>query len=289
MRLKIALPKGSLQDSTMEIFKKAGFNISATERSYSPVVDDEELEVILIRAQEIPGYVANRFLDLGITGKDWIIESKAKVVEVANLVYAKRGLRPVSWVLAVPEASNIRKVKDLEGKIIATELVNETRNYLRKNKVKAKVEYSWGATEIKAPEFADAIVELTETGRSLKANKLRIIDKILESTTRVITNKKSYSNKWKKRKIDNLVLLLKGALQAEEKVGLKMNIPANKLKKIISILPAMRTPTISNLTESGWCAIETIINESVVRDIIPKLKEAGAEGIIEYPLNKVIY
>jgi ATP phosphoribosyltransferase len=216
MRLKIALPKGSLQNSTMEIFKKAGFNIAATERSYSPVVDDEELEVILIRAQEIPRYVSNGSVDLGITGKDWIMETKAKVIEVANLVYAKRGLRPVSWVLAVPETSNIKKIKDLEDKTIATELVNETRSYLRKNKVKAKVEYSWGATEIKAPEFVDAIVELTETGRSLKANNLRIIDKILESTTRVITNKKSYSNRWKKQKINNLVLLLKGALLAED-------------------------------------------------------------------------
>jgi len=271
------------------MFKKAGFNISRSNRSYFPVIDDEELEAILIRAQEMPRYVEEGVLDVGLTGKDWIMENKAKVVEVADLVYAKQGLRPVRWVAAVPKDSPIKSVKGLKGKRIATELVNVTKAYLRKNKVKAEVEFSWGATEVKPPELVDAIVELTETGESLRANNLRIIDTVLESTTKLIANVKAYQEKWKRRKIDTLALLLEGALRAEEKVGLKMNVPQEKLKKIVSILPAMRTPTISQLSEKNWLALETIIDEKTVRDIIPRLKMAGAQGIIEYALNKVIY
>lgn len=289
MKLRIGLPKGSLEVATFQMFKKAGFNISRSERSYFPAIDDEELEAILIRAQEIPRYVEEGVLDVGLTGKDWIMENKSKVVEVADLVYAKQGLRPVRWVVAVPKDSPIKSVKGLRGKRIATELVNVTKSYLRKNKVKAEVEFSWGATEVKPPELVDAIVELTETGESLRANNLRIIDTILESTTKLIANGKAYQEKWKRRKIDILALLLKGALRAEEKVGLKMNVPQEKLKKVISILPAMRTPTISKLSEENWWALETIIDEKTVRDIIPKLKQAGAQGIIEYALNKVIY
>lgn len=289
-KLRIGLPKGSLETATLQMFKKAGFNISRSARSYFPVVDDAELEAILIRAQEMPRYVEEGVLDVGLTGKDWIMENKSKVVEVVDLIYAKQGLRPVKWVLAVPKDSPIKSVKGLKGKRIATELVSVTKSYLKKNKVNAEVEFSWGATEVKPPELVDAIVELTETGESLKANNLRIIDTILESTTKLIANKKAYlDSKWKRRKIDTLALLLKGALRAEEKVGLKMNVPVDRLKKIISILPAMRTPTISHLSEKNWCALETIIDERVVRDIIPKLKEAGAQGIIEYALNKVIY
>lgn len=289
MKLRIGLPKGSLETATLQMFKKAGFNISQGQRSYFPTIDDEELEAILIRAQEMPRYVEEGVLDVGLTGKDWIMESKSRVVEVAELIYAKQGLRPVRWVLAVPKDSPIKSVKGLKGKRIATELVNVTKSYLRKNKVKAEVEFSWGATEVKPPQLVDAIVELTETGESLRANNLRIIDAVMESTTKLIANGRAYQDKWKKKKIDNLALLLKGALRAEEKVGLKMNVPGEKLKKVISILPAMRTPTISRLSEENWWALETIIDEKTVRDIIPELKEAGAQGIIEYSLNKVIY
>ena len=289
MRLIIGLPKGSLEIATLQMFKKAGFNISRSQRSYFPAIDDEELEAILIRAQEMSRYVEEGVLDVGLTGKDWIMENKSRVVEVADLVYAKQGLRPVRWVVAVPKDSPIKSVKGLQGKRIATELVNVTRSYLRKNKVKAEVEFSWGATEVKPPQLVDAIVELTETGESLRANNLRIIDTILKSTTRLIANRQAYRDKWKRRKIDNLALLLEGALRAEEKVGLKMNVSREKLKKVIAILPAMRTPTISKLSEENWWALETIIDEKTVRDIIPKLKQAGAQGIIEYALNKVIY
>lgn len=289
MKLRIGLPKGSLETATLQMFKKAGFNISQGQRSYFPAIDDEELEAILIRAQEMPRYVEEGVLDVGLTGKDWIVENKSRVVEVAELIYAKQGLRPVRWVLAVPKDSPIKSVKGLKGKRIATELVNVTRAYLRKNKVKAEVEFSWGATEVKPPQLVDAIVELTETGESLRTNNLRIIDAVMESTTKLIANGRAYQDKWKKKKIDNLALLLKGALRAEEKVGLKMNVHGEKLKKVISILPAMRTPTISRLSEENWWALETIIDEKTVRDIIPELKEAGAQGIIEYGLNKVIY
>lgn len=289
MRLKIGLPKGSLQEATFRMFRKAGFNISSGNRSYYPVIDDSDLEVILMRAQEIPRYVEAGSLDCGVTGKDWVLENNARVREVADLLYAKEGMRPVRWVLAVPENSKIRDIRDLRGKRVATELVEVTKAYFKKKNVKADIEFSWGATEVKPPELADAIVELTETGSSLKANNLRIIDTVLESTTKFIANAVSYRDTDKKKKIDNIVILLKGALNAEEKVGLKMNVPKSRLKKILAILPAMRNPTISNLSEKNWVALETIIDESVVRELIPRLKEAGAEGIIEYPLNKVIY
>jgi ATP phosphoribosyltransferase len=289
MRLKIGLPKGSLEAATFRMFRKAGFNISSGNRSYYPLVDDSDLEVMLMRAQEIPRYVEAGSLDCGITGKDWILENNAGVNEVADLVYAKEGMRPVRWVLAVPENSKIRDIRDLRGKRVATELVEVTKAYFKKKNVKVYIEFSWGATEVKPPELADAIVELTETGSSLKANNLRVIDTVLESTTKFIANRLSYRDSDKKKKIDNIVILLKGALNAEEKVGLKMNVPKSRLKKVLVILPAMRNPTISNLSEKNWVALETIIDESVVRELIPKLKEAGAEGIIEYPLNKVIY
>ena len=289
MRLKLGLPKGSLQEATLRMFKKAGFNIRVGSRSYYPGVDDKELEVILMRAQEIPRYVAAGRLDSGVTGKDWILENRADVIEVADLVYAKYGLRPIRWVLAVQDNSRFKNIKDLTGKRIATELVEVTKAYFKKARVKADIEFSWGATEVKPPELADAIVELTETGSSLMANKLRVIDTILESTTKLIANRDSYRDGKKKKKIDNLALLLKGALNAEEKVGLKMNIPQKKLQKVLAILPAMRNPTISNLSKKEWVAVETIIDEATVRDLIPRLKATGAEGIIEYPLNKVIY
>ncbi len=289
MKLKIGLPKGSLQEITLDLFRRAGFNISLREKSYFPEIDDKELEPVLIRGQEIARYVSDGILDAGLSGKDWIEESGVSVKEVAELVYAKRGFTPVRWVLAVPDSSRIKKVADLKGKRIATELVNVTKNYLKKQKVKAEVEFSWGATEAKAPGLADAIVELTETGSSLRAHNLRIIDTLLISTTRLIANEASFRNKWKKAKIENLSVLLKGALLAEGKVGLKMNVPDGKLKKILSILPAMKAPTISKLSGKGWSAVETVIDERTARDIIPKLKRAGAQGIIGYPLNKVIY
>jgi len=289
MRLKLGLPKGSLQEATLRMFKKAGFNIRVGSRSYYPSVDDKELEVILMRAQEIPRYVGAGRLDCGVTGKDWVLENRADVIEVEDLVYAKHGLRPVRWVLAVPDNSGFKNIKDLRGRRIATELVEVTKAYFKKAGVKADIEFSWGATEVKPPELADAIVELTETGSSLMANNLRIIDTILESTTKLIANRDSYRDRKKKKKIDNLALLLKGALNAEEKVGLKMNVPQKKLQKVLALLPAMRNPTISHLSKKEWVAVETIIDEAVVRDLIPCLKAAGAEGIIEYPLNKVIY
>lgn len=286
--IKLGLPAGSLQGTTLEIFKKAGFSISVSERSYFPSIDDSEIECILIRAQEIPKYVEEGVLDLGLTGKDWITETKADVVDVAELVYSKKGMNPVKLVLAVPKDSKIKSVKDLEGKRIATELVGVTKEYLNKNKVNADVEFSWGATEVKPPKLADAIAELTETGKSLEANGLKIIDTILESTTRVIVNRQSWSDSWKKQKISDIVVLLKGALAAEEKVGLKMNLKKEKLNDVLGILSALRRPTVSSLTEDGWIAVEVIIDEKKVRDIIPKLKKCGAEGIVEYPLNKII-
>ena len=289
MKLRLGLPKGSLQEITLDLFRRAGFNVNLRERSYLPDIDDSELEPMLIRGQEIPGYVSDGTLDAGLAGKDWIEESGVSVREVAELTYAKKGFTPVKWVLAVPQSSRIETVADLRGKVIATELVNVTKNYLKDHRVKAKVEFSWGATEAKPPKLADAIVELTETGGSLRAHNLRIIDTLLISTTRLIASKESFQNKWKKVKIENLSTLLKGALLAEGKVGLKMNVPDSKIKKILSILPAMKSPTISKLSGKGWSAVETIVDERSARDIIPKLKRAGAEGIIGYPLNKVIY
>ena len=289
MKLKIGLPKGSLQEATLDMFRRAGFNIVVSERSYFPSIDDEELDPMLIRAQEIPRYIAEGVLDAGLTGKDWIEESGVSVKEVAELVYARKGFTPVKWVLAVSDSSRIKTVAGLKGKKIATELVNVTKSYLKKHRVKAEVEFSWGATEAKVPELADAIVELTETGSSIKAHNLRVIDTLLISTTRLIASRESFRNKWKREKIENLSTLLKGALLADGKVGLKMNVPDSKLKKILSVLPAMKTPTISRLSGKGWSAVETIVDERTARDIIPKLKRAGAQGIIGYPLNKVIY
>ena len=287
-KIKLGIPKGSLQEATLELFKKAGFNISIGERSYKPFIDDEEIECLLIRAQEIPKYVEQGVLDAGLSGKDWIIETGADVQEIADLVYAKRGFGKLRLVIAVPEDSSIKSVKDLEGKRIATELVNVTKDYLKKQNVNVKVEFSWGATEVKVPELVDAISELTETGSSLKANNLRIVDTVLESNTKFIANKKSISDSWKKQKIQEIALLLKGALAAENKVGLKMNVEKKNLNKLLSLLPALKNPTISELSDKNWVAVETIIEEKTVRTIIPKLKQSGAQGIIEYSLNKII-
>ena len=287
--LRFGLPKGSLQEATIEKMAKAGYNISVSSRSYIPYVDDPELEVRLIRAQEISRYVEHGYLDCGITGSDWIQENGSKVHEVGEFIFSKVTRQPARWVLAVPEESPIRSVKDLQGKHIATEVVNLTRKYLRRHKVKAEVEFSWGATEVKAHELVDAIVEITETGSSLRANKLRIVDTLLESTPRLIANEAAWKETWKRQKIETLALLLKGALEAEAKVGLKMNISRRDLPGLLQALPALRNPTISNLSQEGWVAVETIIDEHVVRELIPALKAAGAEGIIEYPLNKVVY
>lgn len=288
-KLKLGLPKGSLQNSTIELFAKAGIKIYPQERSYFPSCDDEELQVMLVRAQEMAKYVEDGVFDCGITGYDWICETNAEVKEIGELLYAKSGFRAVRWVLAVPENSRIKSVKDLKNKRIATELVNVVKKYLAKNKVKAEVEFSWGATEAKAPELVDAIVELTETGSSLRANKLRIVEDIVQSTTRFIANKKSYQDKWKCEKMENIFMLLQGALNASGLVGLKMNLKKKDLPKIIKVLPALKKPTISFLTDEDWVALEVVLEEKVVKQIIPRLKRAGAEGIIEYPLNKVIY
>ncbi len=287
-KLKLGLPAGSLQESTLEMFRKAGYNITLGERSYYPYIDDEEIECVLMRAQEIPKYVEDAVLDVGLTGKDWINETGVGVEEVAELTYSKRGLRPVRLVLAVPENSDIQSIADLEGKRIATELVESTRRYLLEKGIHASVSFSWGATEVKPPLLADAIAELTETGRSLKANHLRIIDTILVSTPRVIMNRKSWEDPWMRKKVDHMVTLLRGALLAEQKVMLKMNVHSDNLDKVIGMLPALRKPTISNLCEDSWVAIESVVDDKTVRDLICKLKDAGAEGIIEYPLNKII-
>ncbi len=286
--LKLGLPKGSLQESTIKLFRKAGYNISVDTRSYYPVFDDPDIEAMLIRAQEMARYVADGVLDCGLTGLDWILEQGADVKEIAELNYAKGGLRPVKWVVAVPNDSKIKRLKDLKNKRIATELVNFTKKFLKSHGINAEVDFSWGATEVKPPHLADAIVELTETGASLRANNLRIVETVLISSTRFITNKKAWKDKWKRQKIENIVLLLKGALTAEEKVGLKMNVYKSSLKRVMSLLSAMHSPTISTLSDEGWFALEVMIDEKIVRDIIPKLKSAGAEGIVEYPLNKVI-
>jgi ATP phosphoribosyltransferase len=287
--LKLGLPKGSLQDSTFRLFKKAGYDITVSSRSYFPTIDDSELSGLLIRAQEMARYVADGVLDAGLTGRDWVLEQNAKVQEVAVLRYAKAGLRPVRWVLAVPNDSKIKTLKDLQGKRIATELVGFTKRYLQERGIQAIVEFSWGATEVKPPVLADAIVELTETGSSLRANNLRIVETLLESNTVFIANKKAWADKWKRKKIETLVMLLQGAIAAEEKVGLKMNVPSAALKKIMSVLPALHTPTVNSLADKTWSSVEVIVDEKIVRDIIPSLKAAGASGIVEYPLNKVIY
>ncbi len=287
--LRFGLPKGSLQDATIEKMAKAGYHVSVSSRSYIPYVDDDELEVRLIRAQEISRYVEHGYLDCGITGHDWIQENSSKVHEVGEFLFSKATRQAARWVLAVPESSPVKSVKDLEGKRIATEVVNLTKKYLRQHKVKAEVEFSWGATEVKAHELVDAIVEITETGSSLRANKLRIVDTLLESTPRLIANEQSWADSWKRKKIETMALLLRGALEAEAKVGLKMNIERANLDKLLKTLPALRNPTISSLSQEGWVAVETIIDEHIVREMIPMLKAAGAEGIIEYPLNKVVY
>lgn len=288
MKLRIGIPKGSLQESTIALFRKAGYHISVSRRSYYPIIDDYQMEAMLIRAQEMPIYVENGVLDTGLTGKDWIMEQNADVHEVTELIYAKEGLAPVRWVLAVPNDSDLHSIKDLEGKRISTELVNFTKNYFKKAGINVEVLFSWGATEIKAPTLADAIVELTETGSTLKKNNLRIIETLMQSTTRLVANKKAWQHDWKREKIENLACLLQGSLRAEEKVGLKMNIAQKDLGRIVALLPAMHTPTISNLADKDWVALEVIIDEKVVRDIIPELKKGGAAGIVEYPLSKVI-
>ena len=286
--LKLGVPKGSLQESTLKLFRKAGYHITVSSRSYYPSFDDPEIEAMLIRAQEMARYVEDGILDCGLTGKDWMLEQNADVHEVAELIYAKEGLRPVRWVIAVPNESKIKSVRDLNGKRIATELVGFTKRYLKSKGINAEVDFSWGATEVKPPHLADAIVELTETGTSFKANNLREVETILESSTRFIANKKAWKDKWKRQKMENIVMLLRGALAAEEKVGLKMNVPEKSFKRVMSLLSAMHSPTISPLSDRGWYALEVIIDERVVRDIIPKLKMAGATGIVEYPLSKVI-
>jgi ATP phosphoribosyltransferase len=288
-KLKLGLPKGSLQQNTFELFRKAGIKIfTDSDRTYKPACDDPEIDITLIRAQEIPKYVEKGVFDAGITGYDWICETDAKIEHVCELLYAKSGFRKVRWVLAVPKNSAITSVKKLQGKRIATELVNVTKKYLAKNKVKAEVEFSWGATEVKVPDLVDAIVELTETGSSLRAHNLEIIDEILVSNTRFIASKQAYKDEWKKEKIENLAILLNGALAAENMVGLKMNLQKKNLSRVLSVLPALKEPTVSNLTSPDWVAIETILHENEVKEIIPKLKKSGAQGIIEYPLNKVI-
>ncbi|OPY74436.1 MAG: ATP phosphoribosyltransferase [Syntrophorhabdus sp. PtaU1.Bin058] len=288
MVLKIGLPKGSLQETTFKLFKNAGYTIKLLERSYVPSIDDPEIEGLVIRAQEMARYVEDGILDMGITGWDWVLEQDAKVVELVRLKYGKVGFRGVKWVVAVPADSRIRRVEDLKGKKIATELVGFTKRYLKKKGIEAAVEFSWGATEVKPPLLADAIVEVTETGASLKANNLRIIETILESETVLIANRGAWKDKWKRRKMENITMLLKGALLAEEKVGLKMNVPKSKLDKVTGILPSLHTPTVSNLSDQKWVAVEVIMDEKTVRNIIPELKRAGAQGIVEYPLNKVI-
>lgn len=287
-KIVIGLPKGSLQDSTFEIFRKAGYNIKLSDRSYFPVIDDIEIECVLLRAQEIPRYVDDGVLDAGITGWDWVEETSADVVSAGELLYAKQGLGQVKWVLAVANESKIKSVKDLEGGIIATELVNVTKEYLKKSNVNAKVEFSWGATEIKARGLADAIVDVTETGSSLRANNLRVIDTLLTSTTRIIANKNSWNNDWKQKKIKEVLMLLKGVLMAETKVEMLMNVRKKDLEAVLKILPALNTPTISELTNKEWCDVITIVDKNIVRSMIPKLKDAGAEGIVEIPINRII-
>ena len=288
MKLRLGIPKGSLQDATVDLFRRAGFHINVNARSYFPTVDDDELELMLIRAQEMSRYVEDGILDAGLTGLDWIVENNSDVVEVADLIYAKQSFGKVRWVLAVPEASSITGPKDLQGKIVATELVGATRRYLERHGVTAKVEFSWGATEVKPPELADAIVEVTETGSSLRANKLKIVDTVMESNTKLIANRSAWKQPWKRHKLENLKMLLEGAMAAFDKVGLMLNVKQKDLPAIIKILPALKRPTISKLSERGWVAVNTILDERTVRDIIPRLKKAGAQGIVEYPLNKIV-
>lgn len=286
--LRLGLPKGSLEETTFSLFAKAGYQIRADSRSYYPSIDDPEIECILIRAQEMARYVGEGILDAGLTGHDWVLESGADVVEVAELIYGKVGRKPLRWVLAVPNDSAIQSAADLQGKRIATEAVGMTQRYLAKHGVTAIVEFSWGATEVKPPRLADAIVEITETGSSLRANNLRIIDTLCETTTRFIANPDAWADPFKKRKIERLAMLLKAVLAAESKVGLMLNVNAANLKQVLGILPALHKPTLSTLSDDGWYALNTIVDEKVVREIIPELQAAGAEGIVEYPLNKIV-
>lgn len=288
MKLKLGIPKGSLEHATVDLFRKAGFNITTSSRSYFPAIDDPEIECMLIRAQEMARYVEDGILDAGLTGLDWVEENEASIQTVADLIYAKQSFGKVRWVLAVPEASTFQSVKDLEGKIIATELVSTTKRYLAANGVNAKVEFSWGATEVKPPELADAIVEITETGSSLRANRLRIVETILESNTQLIANKGAWADDWKRRKLEDIKLLLEAAINAFSRVGLMMNVEKKHLRDVLAVLPALKNPTISQLSDGDWVAVNTILEESTVRTIIPRLKEAGAQGIVEYPLNKIV-
>ena len=286
--LKLGIPAGSLQEATFELFRKSGYKISVEKRSYIPSIDDDEIECLLIRAQEMARYVANGTLDAGLTGHDWVVETNSDVHEVAELRFSKVSRRPVRWVLCVPEDSPIKEVKDLQGKRIATEGVGLTTQFLAKHGVTANVEFSWGATEVKPPKLADAIVEVTETGSSLRANKLRIVAEVLQSTTRFIANHDAYADPWKKNKIDDMVLMLMATMAAEGKVGLMMNVPQAQIKEVVDILPALKTPTISHLADERWYAVSTIIEEGIVRTLIPKLKAAGATGIVEFPISKII-
>jgi len=288
VKLKLGIPKGSLENATIDLFRRAGFNITTSSRSYFPAIDDPEIECMMIRAQEMARYIEDGVLDAGLTGRDWIEESEAKVHAVADLIYAKQSFGKVRWVLAVPESSNFQSVKDLEGKIIATELVATTKRYLAANGVTAKVEFSWGATEVKPPVLADAIVEVTETGSSLRANKLRIVETVLESNTQLISNLDSWKDPWKRRKMEDVRMLMEGAINALGKVGLMLNVRRSCLPAILNILPALKNPTISNLSDEDWVAVHTILDELTVRNIIPRLKEAGGQGIVEYPLNKIV-
>lgn len=288
MELKLGIPKGSLQESTLRLFQKAGYKITVGSRAYVPNIDDPDISSLLIRSQEMARYVEDGVLDAGICGRDWVMENNANVVEVCELRYSKQTNRPIRWVVAVPNDSPIKNLKQLKNKRIATELVGYTKRYLLKRGINADVEFSWGATEVKPPVLADAIVELTETGSSLKANNLRIVESILESVTVLIANKKAYKNNWKRHKLENIAILLQGGIMAEEKVGLKMNVPQKKVDAVLATLPSMHAPTISPLTNEEWVSIEVILDEKIVRDIIPKIKRAGASGIVEYPLNKVI-
>jgi ATP phosphoribosyltransferase len=288
MILKLGIPKGSLESATIDLFRRAGFNLTTSSRSYFPVVDDPELECLLVRAQEMARYVENGILDAGITGLDWVQENEASVRTVCDLVYAKQSYGKVRWVLAVPEASTVQSVAELEGKIIATELVATTKRYLADKGVNAHVEFSWGATEVKPPELADAIVEVTETGSSLRANKLRIVETVLESNTQLIANLDAWADAEKRHKLEDLTMLLEGAIAALGKVGLMLNVRRDDLSSVLGVLPALRNPTISTLSDEEWLAVNTIVDESTVRVIIPKLKKAGAQGIVEYPLNKIV-
>ncbi len=288
-QLRIGLPTGSLQEATFALFAKAGFNIAGASRSYKPSVDDPELVIRLLRAQEISRYVEHGFLDCGLTGKDWIANNQSDVEMLAEMTFSKVSSKPTRWVIAVPEDSAIRSVKDLQGKVIATEAVELTRAFLAGHGVTAEIEFSWGATEVKVPDLVDAIVDVTETGSSLRANSLRILETIMESSPQFIANKDAFQDEWKRAKMERIVLLLRGAYAARDKVGLKLNLPEARLEDLLAALPSLRNPTVAHLANSEWIAVETIIDEKVVREIIPRLKELGAEGIIEYPLNKVVY